>query len=560
VQDSWKITRKLSLDYGLRYDFGTYYQEEHGRAVDFSATTLNPKVGNIPGGFIFEGNGAGLCNCTFAKNYPYALGPRLGAAYSVDNKTVVRLGFGVIYGQTSTNPLGVNTAGIVNTNTVSSAGAGLPAMTLATGIPTNTIPTWPVFNPGVAPISISGAQALPAGVNLLDPNAGRPPRQMQWSIGVQRELTSKIVLEASYVGNRGVWWQAPSLQDINAITPAILAAHNMNLNDPATLSVLTQQLGSVSAANLATYKLASPYAGFAGSNTVAQAIRPFPQFGNIAVSGDPIGKTWYDSLQSKLTVRPTHGLVVNSTFTWQKSLQVGTDGNANTLVGANNYVNNTVLGAMQNKSISSFDQPLLFVVAATYTVPKLDQLKFKPATYLLKDWQLGTLLSYSSGLPIPVPNATGTTLANQLFQGVTDNRVAGQPLFLQDLNCHCFDANTTPVLNPAAWAPPAAGQFGNASPFYTDFRYGRHPSENVNLGRTWRFKESRMTLNLRVEFSNFMNRTYLNNVTATNPTTPITRNAAGQITGGFGWINTAFSSTNQLAQPRNGTIVARFSF
>jgi hypothetical protein len=214
---------------------------------------------------------------------------------------------------------------------------------------------------------------------------------------------------------------------------------------------------------------------------------------------------------------------------------------------------------MQNKSISSFDQPLTFVVAGTYTIPNIA--KLKAAAYVLRDWQLGTLLSYSSGLPIAVPAATGTTLSNQIFQGVLDNRVAGQPLFLQDLNCHCFDPNTTQVLNPAAWAPPTAGQFGAAAPFYSDYRYSRHPAENINLGRTWRFKE-RMSLNLRVEFSNFMNRTYLNNVTSTNPTTPLSyaNGKSGQLTGGFGWINTAFSSTNQAAQPRNGTIVARFSF
>lgn len=104
------------------------------------------------------------------------------------------------------------------------------------------------------------------------------------------------------------------------------------------------------------------------------------------------------------------------------------------------------------------------------------------------------------------------------------------------------------------------GLFGTAAPFYTDFRYSRHPNENINLGRTWRIKE-RMSLNLRVEFSNFLNRTYINNPTATNPTTPVTKNAlTGQLTGGFGYINTAFNSTNQLAQPRNGVIVARFSF
>jgi hypothetical protein len=113
----------------------------------------------------------------------------MGAAYSLNDKTVIRAGWGLVYGQTSTNPLGVNSAGIVNTNTVGSPGQGLPAAMLANGIPANSIPTWPVFNAGVAPLSAIGGQALPAGVVLLDPNAGRPPRQNQWSIGIQREVT-----------------------------------------------------------------------------------------------------------------------------------------------------------------------------------------------------------------------------------------------------------------------------------------------------------------------------------------------------------------------------------
>ncbi len=559
VQDSWKITRKLTVDYGVRYDYGSYYQEEHGRAVDFSATTPNPSAGGAPGAFIFEGSGPGKCNCQFAHNYPYALGPRVGAAYSLNDKTVIRVGWGLIYGSTSVNPLGVNTAGIVNTNTVSTSGLGVPAMTLAGGIPVNTIPIWPVFNAGVAPILPTGNQALPGGVGLLDPNAGRPPRQNQWSIGVQRELTHNIVAEASYVGNRGVWWQAPSLEDINAVTPAILSAHGMNLSNPAIPTLLSTPLRSVPAATLAQYNLTVPYTGFSTGNTVGQALRPFPQFGWIPVSGDPLGKTWYDSLQTKLTVRPTHGLVLQSTFSWQKSLDVGVDSNPNITVGGptNLSVNNVVQAPQESKSISEFDQPFLFVVAGSYTLPKIEQLK--GASYVFKDWQIGTLLSYSSGLPIPVAAAT-SSIANQVFQGALDNRVAGVPLFLvPSLNCHCFDPSTTPVLNPAAWAAPAAGQFGTASPYYSDFRYARHPNENINLGRTWRFKE-RMSLNLRVEFSNFLNRTFLNNPTATNPTTPVTKNQAGLLTGGFGYISTAFSSTNQLAQPRNGVIVARFSF
>src|SRR5262249_54050392 len=106
---------------------------------------------------------------------------------------------------------------------------------------------------------------------------------------------------------------------------------------------------------------------------------------------------------------------------------------------------------------------------------------------------------------------------------------------------------------------PAPGQFASGSMFYDDYRYQRHPAENINLGRTWRFKE-RMSLNLRVEFSNFLNRAYYNNATATNPTTPVTRNNLGNLTGGFGYSSLVLAPTNQWATPRNGTIVARFSF
>ncbi|HWF11170.1 MAG TPA: TonB-dependent receptor [Bryobacteraceae bacterium] len=568
VQDSWKINRKLTVDYGVRYDFGTYYREEHGRAVNFFPTAPNPNAAGQPGAFLYEGHGPGACNCNFANNYPFALGPRLGVAYSINDKTVFRAGWGLIYGQTSTNPLGINSAGIVNTLTQGSPGQGQPATILQNGIP-----VVPAFPSRQVPLNASGNQPLPTGVVFLDPQAGRPPRQNQWSIGIERELKKDLALDVSYVANRGVWWQAPSLVDINAVTPQILAAHGFNLNDPATTSLLfapagtgllSTPLAAVSPAVAAQYNLHAPYAGFSTSQTVAQSLRPYPQFANIPVSGDPLGKTWYDSLQAKLTQRFSHGLTLTSTFTWQKSLQVGTDGNTGTTVtngGATptNYVNNTVAAPFASKSISSFDQPFVFTVAGSYTLPNFHQLR--KASYVFRDWQIGTVLTYSSGLPIPVPAST-TSIANQLFQGALDNRVPGVPLYtVSNLNCHCYDPSTTTVLNPAAWQAPTLGQFGNAAPFYSDYRYERHPAENINLGRTWRFRE-RMSLNLRVEFSNFLNRTFLNNPVATNPTTPTTHNPANPafLSGGFGYISTVFAPTNQLAQPRNGTIVARFSF
>jgi hypothetical protein len=572
VQDSWKVTRRLSLDYGVRYDYGTYFREQHGRAVNFFPNVPNQFAGGASGAFLYEGNGPGACNCNFANNYPYAIGPRLGLAWSLNDKTVVRAGWGMIYGQTSTNPLGINSAGVAYTLTQSSPSPGVPAVVLGNAIAT---PSFPAQN---VPLSPLGGQTLPGGIVALDRNAGRPPRQNEWSIGIQREFSKNLALDVSYVGNRGVWWQAPSLQDLNAVTPAILQSHGFNLGDPATntllfgtngaSSLLTTPLGSVSPAIAAQYNLRAPYTGFNPANTVAQSLRPYPQFANIPVSGDPVGKTWYDSLQAKLTKRFSHGLTATSTFTWQKSLDIGAD---NTIPGSGptvpngagtptSYVNNTVNGGYNlSKSISALDQPFVFTIAGYYILPKINALG--KASYILKDWQIGTLLTYSSGLPIPAPAAT-TSLSQQLFQGNIMNRVPGAPLYnVSDLNCHCYDPSSTAVLNPGAWANPPAGQFGSAAMFYGDYRFQRHPMENINLGRTWRFKE-RMSLNLRVEFSNFLNRTFYNNPSYTNPTLPVTHSAANPafLSGGFGYISTVFAPTNQLAQPRNGTIVARFSF
>ena len=135
------------------------------------------------------------------------------------------------------------------------------------------------------------------------------------------------------------------------------------------------------------------------------------------------------------------------------------------------------------------------------------------------------------------------------------DRVPGQPLFLQDLNCHCFDPNKTFVLNPAAWVNPPAGQWGTAAAYYSDYRYQRRPSESMSLGRNFRIRE-KATLQVRAEFTNIFNRAEPNNPVATNALATQTVNAAGQTTAGFGYISTA----TVFSAPRAGTLVARFTF
>jgi hypothetical protein len=157
------------------------------------------------------------------------------------------------------------------------------------------------------------------------------------------------------------------------------------------------------------------------------------------------------------------------------------------------------------------------------------------------------------------------TIPNLTFQaGQAEVRVPGQPLYLKDLNCSCYDPTTSILLNPAAWANPAPGQYGGAY-YYGDFRGERRPVENAALGRQFRLKE-RASLNLRIEFQNIFNRVYLNNPSLTSPQTPPTCKlpsgangacASGlQVVSGFGWINTS----TLLYQPRSGQLVAQFVF
>src|ERR1051326_7948514 len=231
----------------------------------------------------------------------------------------------------------------------------------------------------------------------MDPNAGRPARQYQWSVGFQREITKDMVLEASYVANRGVWWQAPALLNLNAITPSRLASVGLDLNKAADLALLTSNLNSQTAISRGFG--GAPYAGFPLGLTVAQALRPFPQFnGTIPVYWDPLGKSWYDSLQVKMTKRLSHGLFFFSTFAWSKALSQGTEigePNPGTTGGA---LVNDVFNRAQNKYLSDYDRPFDFNVSMTYTTPVIRGNKI--LSWTLRDWVYGAALQYESGSPI----------------------------------------------------------------------------------------------------------------------------------------------------------------
>ncbi len=187
--------------------------------------------------------------------------------------------------------------------------------------------------------------------------------------------------------------------------------------------------------------------------------------------------------------------------------------------------------------------------------------------YVLSDWQVGALATYASGTPILVP-ASANLLNTDTFQTASYlDRVPGVPLFLKDLNCHCFDPTKTLVLNAAAWTDPAPGTFGTSAAYYSDYRSERHPVENFSAGRTFQIREQ-MSLSIRAEFINIFNRTVLPAPSSTTPLTPPTCFVSGYtgptgacqpgatIASGFGFIQTS----NIPGTPRQGQIAARFRF
>lgn len=542
AQDTWKITRKLTLDYGLRYDFATYLRDGNGYYGVFGPNTVNPSAGGRLGAVVYDGYGGGRCNCDLAHNYPYAWGPRLGVAYQITSLTVLRAGLGVSYNKSDDNNFGFSSGSQFLYNSPS---YGDPAYYMQDGLPYKI--SFPNFDPGQYPLPGTTA-SIP---QLMDRHAGRPARQIQWSIGLQREVFRDLLAEVSYVGNLGVWWNAAGLIAPNSLQPSDLARYHLDPTIAADRTLLAAPLFSSIAAQRGFATL--PYAGYPLGATVAQTLRPYPQFSDLSNNHwVPLGKTWYNSLQAKLTKRFSHGLDFSSSFTWQKSLDSGVEDKFGR--GGGVYINDP-FNRPNQKAISVYDQPFQFVFAGSYTTPGLRQggTFMKILSWGVKDWQIGTLLRYASGVPILVPEAT-TSLATYLFQPTVMNRVSGEPLFTQDLNCHCFDPNTTFVLNPKAWVNPPAGLYGVSAAYYNDYRAQRRPAESISLARDFRIKE-KMNLQVRGEFTNMFNRTVLNNPTSTNALATQTRNSAGKTTAGFGYINTA----NTIGQ-RQGQMVARFTF
>ena len=367
-------------------------------------------------------------------------------------------------------------------------------------------------------------------------------------VNLQREISRNLLVEVAYVGNRGVWFEAVGLNDINALTPERLRTFGFDINSAADRAVLIAPLNSAAARADARVKI--PYTGYPQGASVAQSLRPYPQFGTLAADLSPLGNTWYDSLQAKVTKRFSKGLDFTVAYTFSKNLATVVEQGGAT-IRVNDVFNRAAL-----KALSPNDQPHVFVTNFRYEVPMFGFMNRNGLTRaLLAGWEVSGIFRYASGEPIPVP-AAQNNLAQLLFRGSFANRVSGVPLFTKDLNCGCIDAKRDFVLNPAAWSDPAPGTFGQSAPFFGDYRFARVYDESMSFGKLTRFRE-KMSFEFRVEFFNIFNRVRLNGPDNGNALATQQRNATtGETISGFGRIN--FSGTASAV--RSGQVALRLRF
>jgi hypothetical protein len=297
-----------------------------------------------------------------------------------------------------------------------------------------------------------------------------------------------------------------------------------------------------------------------------------------------------------VTKRFSHGLQAQGAYTWSKSLTNAANSNTSYFTPADPILNDP-FNTPTIKQLSGFNQPQTMTISFSYTTQKVksfggDNVAGKGLRWLARDWTVGGVLKYASGLMIATPESTNALWTNLGYvNGVTnfggsntlENYVPGQSCLTINPNSH-FDPTKTTALNPAAWVnqsatatPGAAETFGDSAGYYTNCRWQRQPAESLSLGRIFRVKEKYQLL-IQAQFFNVFNRTNFGSPATgtTASTTAVTTTGTlagypapggtagtasfvpGAINGGFGAI--AVNGATGIGNPRSGQIVARFTF
>jgi hypothetical protein len=490
AQDDWRITPKLTVNLGLRYDLDEPRVEEKNRQNSFDATAINP-VSGTPGIITFSGlNGVSK----YANDWDFHnIGPHIGFAYTANRSTVIRGGGAILYpGEYDQATPIVAYTGFAKQISLSSpnSGTGAPAFLLKNngtdGTGTAAVPSTSQLTPGYG--------AVPIGQKVVQaPQYFQRDRVTgylyQSSLDIEQQIGNQLLLTLGYLGTFGHHLSAVNAENTNQVSPA-----NMAL--------------------LATT-----------SNT--QTLRPFPQFGNVSILANDGGQSNYNAFNAGIKKRYAEGFQFGLNYTWSKFIdnQEARNELANYNAGYSAGTNDAFTdyyNPQNRRGLAGNDIRNRVIGSALYELPfgpgKWIQPSANWVNELVAGWTVGAISEVHSGTALGVVDSTNNT--GTYSDGVRPNLV-GNPNSLGGSRSRA--AETAQWFNTAAFAQNTPFTFGNAPR-----TFGRGPAlatTDASLLKNFRIVES-STLQFRAEALNVFNHANL-----ANPNTLFGNGAFGQVTG-----------------------------
>lgn len=477
LQDDWKITRNLTLNLGLRYEFDIPRWETQNRYSYWDLDAASPIQApgyNLRGAYRFTDEDTRSPFNADWNNFS----PRVGFAWAVNDKTSVRSGGAILYSLSRATVTGHTGSGFVTDSQVQwslDSGATQYA-TLA-----NPYPQGLLIPPGNS-LGERTFLGLNAGTISRD---NRNPELYSWNLSIQRELPWQSVLEVNYTGSRGVH--------------LLIADTSLSNLDPRYWSLGRTAL-QAQVPNPFFGQITDPRAVNLNGPTVQQyrLLRGFQQYDGANRSEKNGGDSNYNALQVKYEKRFSQGVSVLSHYTWSKFIDNASASAGNvTWLGGTTSMQNPLNYSLE-RSLSAHDIPHRFVATGTFNLPFGYGRKFGSGANRLIDafiggWEVSGLLTLQSGAPLQVSQNGGT-----LWNGTQRPNLQGDPS-----TSGAVQDRLNQYFNPAAFSQPAVDTFGTA-PRYLGYRGPGVRTLNAALLKSWRVKEGQR-IEFRLEAQNATN-------------------------------------------------------
>ena len=492
VQDDWKTTSKLTLNFGIRYDLQFAPTMRHNDQAYFEPNQKNPISALVTAGRPY--NGQLVYNSSGNRGlYAYSftlISPRVGFSYLATKTILARGGFAIFYPSEFTG-FAASPGFLQTTSLVSSLNGGLnPSSTLSNPFPQGILPVIGSSQGGLSQIG----QSFTATVHE------RPTSYVeQWVLGLQYSPTHRDVLEASYVGNHGLHMV------LSTINLNQLPLQNLALGSTALTALVPNPLFGQPAA-------AGSGCGLANATVPAfQLVLPMPQYcDSVTNSKANVGFSNYNALDLRYTHRLGGGLTVLATYTHGKMLD---DVFGSTSVSLD-YVpvvrNNYNLAA--DKSVDGNDVPNSMVFSYIYDLPVGRGKKFgsnfsKPVDAVLGNWEVAGITSIKQGGPIAI---NGNLKAGSVYGGGQHVNVVGNPNVPGNLAGNPGCTGPTQIktaqhwFNPCAFQQAAAGTFGNGPRVFSNLRNARVDDTDLSVSK-WFNTGDKLRTQFRADMFNVLN-------------------------------------------------------